>query len=73
MIEAQTPNPDRLTGFHVPEGFARVTRDGKTGTYVVLNQEPLGSYILSVAYEMDDFAKGRDCGDMLYLVETDAI
>ena len=73
VIMPNPSNPNNLPGFHVPEGFGRVTRDGKTEIFVVLNKEPLGSYILSVAYEMDDFAEGRDCGDMLYLEEADAI
>lgn len=37
------------------EGFARVTRDGKSDIYVIQNQEYPGDYKVSLAFALDDF------------------
>lgn len=37
------------------EGFARITRDGKSDIYVVQNQEYPGDYRVSLAFALDDF------------------
>ena len=41
--------------FLSPEGFARITRDGKSDIYVVQNQEYPGDYRVSLAFALDDF------------------
>jgi len=67
-------SPSELQRFHIPEGFARIARDGHTDIYLVLNRVPLGAYTLSVAYSMDDFADdSKRVGHTLFVRETDEI
>ena len=66
-------NPNNVPGFHIPEGFARITRDGHTDIYLIQNQMPFGSYRVSLAYELDDFKEGRIRGHFLYVRESDAV
>jgi hypothetical protein len=68
------PNPNELLGFHIAEGFARITCNGHTDVYLVLNRVPLGAYTLSVAYAMDDFADDMNgVGHTFFVKETDEI
>ena len=45
--------------FASAEGFARITRDGKSDIYVVQNQEYPGDYKVSLAFTLDDFEPGN--------------
>lgn len=62
-----------VPGFHIPEGFARITRNGQTDIYLIKNRMPLGSYWLSVAYAMDDFEAEKAVGYTMFVRETDGI
>jgi hypothetical protein len=44
-----------IDDFASEEGFARITRDGKSDIYVVQNQEYPGNYKVSLAFVLDDF------------------
>ena len=64
---------DSLPGVQVPEGFIRLTRAGKTDIYLVQNHEPLGSFKMSSAYELDDFEPGKKYGMPLIVKDTDLV
>lgn len=67
-------SPSDLAGFHIPEGFARISRDGHTEIYLVQNRAPLGAYTLSVAFAMDDFGDdSKGVGHTLFIRQTDEI
>lgn len=62
--------------FPCEEGFARVTRDGKTDIYVVQNQEYPGDYKVSLAFALDDFSpsdSNKTYGEPLILRSLDKI
>ena len=62
--------------FASQEGFARVTRDGKTDIYVVQNQEYPGDYKVSLAFALDDFEPdnaNKTYGEPLILNHLDKI
>ncbi len=71
-MEQETTSIEK-PGFYIPEGIARITRNGHTDIYLIRNQMPLGSYRVSLAYELDDFKEGQSCGHFLYLRESDAV
>lgn len=50
---------DSFAEFACKEGFARVTRDGKTDIYVVQNQKYPGGHKVSLAFTLDDFEPGN--------------
>lgn len=58
------------------EGFARITRNGKSDIYVVQNQEYPGDYNVSLAFSLDDFDPTdatKVYGEPLILNATDHI
>lgn len=58
------------------EGFARITRDGKSDIYVVQNQQYPGDYRVSLAFALDDFEPGNAnklYGEPLILNKTDKV
>lgn len=62
--------------FVAQEGFARVTRDGKSDIYVIQNQEYPGDYRVSLAFAMDDFDPTdatKLYGEPLLLNSTDVV
>ena len=65
-----------VQAFASKEGFARVTRNGKTDIYMVQNQEYPGEYKVSLAFAMDDFEPGNTqkmYGEPLVLSSLDQI
>ena len=55
----QSPDPgfNTMPGFYTSEGFARLTRNGKTDISLIQNRSPLVAYLLSLAYEFDYFQR----------------
>lgn len=67
---------DTTADFLVPEGFARVTRNGVSDIYVVQNQEYPGDYKVSLAFPLDDFEPNnprKTYGEPLLLGADDEI
>jgi hypothetical protein len=62
-----------MAGFQLKEGFARITRQGKTDVYLIQNREPLGNYALSIAFELDDFEEGKDPGKTFIVRANDTV
>lgn len=55
------------------EGFSRITRNGKSDIYLVLNAEYPGVGSASLAYELDDFDISRPMCDPLILNSDDKV
>ena len=73
-----TTNPELLgdaTASNVQyiEGFARITRDGKTDIYLIQNMNLPGGYGVSLAFDLDDFDPGKNVGNPLVLQKGDTV
>lgn len=59
--------------FQVAEGFARITRNGKTDVYLVQNLSLPTGYKASLAFDLDDFDDERSVGKPMVLTKDDQV
>ncbi len=76
MNTTTSPEPQNdasAANVQYPEGFARITRNGETDTYLIQNMNLPGGYRTSFAFDLDDFHPEKNVGHPLVLHKDDVV